>query len=290
MRGLVFLLAMLLTLGACAKKDDDDADEEAEEEEGTVSGDPGYRFVVIEGSEGGLVPFPAADQDWTLAFVMTTPPIPTTSSWDPTRSVFYVWGDIDFDEYGSTGSNPLHNYKYNQIVPQLTLGWGLDASDDAYAPDSHVHRTWIAQAQYFWMHDDGTSYAHAGDVIEASPGDEATTTIAYSAATGSITVSISVPQGTSTVTSLRPFPNESAAPFASWKEFFTQAAAASSGVLKTRPMVNVESHAVDVETICSVLPLDLTAFRLPNSVPSPSFRSFTYPEFDCPFDLPTPPL
>ena len=31
---------------------------------------------------------------------------------------------VDFDTYGFNGANKISNYKYNQIVPQLIIGWG----------------------------------------------------------------------------------------------------------------------------------------------------------------------
>jgi hypothetical protein len=43
--------------------------------------------------------------------------------WDPKEGVFFIWGDTDFDSYGPR--NPptqMHNYIFNQIVPQLVIG------------------------------------------------------------------------------------------------------------------------------------------------------------------------
>jgi hypothetical protein len=103
--------------------------------------------------------------------------------------------------------------------------------------------------------------------VPVSPGEEVTTRIAYDADAGTLTASIGTASAVSSIVSERPFPNESPALFTSWRDFLERAAAAS-GDLFGRPMLNVETHRVDQPTICSVLPFQVGSVGLPGGVVS----------------------
>lgn len=228
----------------------------------TTGPDPGYRVVVDpEPTNGGRVGFPPADSSWSIRYVFVVPPLPCAPTWNHRDQVFYVWGDVDWDTYGSRGSHPLSGYRFNQIVPQATIGHALDGNDDGYHPTWDRLDHWIVQAQYFWMKDDGTPYAQAGNVVPVSPGDEVTTRIAYDADAGAITARIGTANAVSSIVSERPFPNEPAL-FSSWRDFFLRAGAESSEILG-RPVLNVETHHADQATICSVLPFRIRSMSLP---------------------------
>jgi hypothetical protein len=202
------------------------------------------------------------DSSWQLVYANIVPALPCTPTWNHTDQVFYVWGDVDFDPYGANGAHPLSDYKFNQIVPQVMIGNTLAGNDTLYHPRWTTYDHWVMEAQYFWMNKDGTPYAQAGQPVAVMPGDEVTTRIAYDAGKGAIAVSISTGSDTSTVVLDRPFPNTSPPLFSSWKDFFTRAAASSSGLLG-RPVLDVESHHVDGPTLCSVLPFRIDSVAIP---------------------------
>ena len=248
--------------------------------------DPGDRVVVYATTGGDQygTRFPSPSKSWTLKYTFVVPPVPCSSTWNPNNATFYIWGDVDFDVYGSNGAFPLSDYLYNQIVPQLMIGDTLNEDPkNPYQGTGVVFTNWVVEAQYFWMNANGTYNVQAGRAIPVHPGDVTTTTIAYHPTTGSITASISTPTGgTSTITIPRPFPNVSPAPFTSWKDFFTKGAAKSGGVLHGTPSMNVESHYVDQATICGALPWTIDGISIPNiaSVPS-NFGWDTRGSFTC---------
>jgi hypothetical protein len=213
------------------------------------------------------------------------PPVPCSSTWNPNNAGFYVWGDVDFDTYGSGGQAPLSDYVFNQIVPQLMIGDTLNEDpQNPYQGKGIVFTNWVMEAQYFWEYKDGSYNVQAGQPLPVNPGDVATTVIAYDPASGSITASISTPKGgTSSITIPRPFPNLSPAPFSSWTDFFTQAAAKTNGVLHAVPSMDVESHFIDQSTICSVLPWTIEGISIPGvSSARTNFGSETIGSFTCP--------
>jgi hypothetical protein len=228
-----------------------------------ASSDPDFRVVIgAASSPDGTVSLPSPSQDWLIQFQFSVPPLPDTSSWDYLRQVFYIWGDIDFDMYGSTGKYMLSDYLYNQIVPQLMTGWALAGNNSDYKPTWEKLQNWVIQSCYFWQTEAGDVYAQTGEVVDVKPGDAIVEHIQYHANSGSIDASISAPEGTSAISIPRPFPNENVPLFSSWTSFFEQAIA-KSGVLYGRPMANVETHYVDQSTICSTLPWSVEDIEIP---------------------------
>lgn len=225
---------------------------------GAFAADPGYRVVVQpRAAVHGASPFPRSDQPWELRYQFIVPPLPSSKSWDPTTQVFYIWGDVDFDTYGFKGSATLTSkYLYNQIVPQLMIGYAFAENDANFAPTSIVYDHWVINAQYYWNDVDGNDFAQAGEIVAVQPGDSVTTLIRYNPQNGAIIATISAPEGTSTITIPRPFPNDKQIPFSSWRDFFAQAEAKTTHVLG-QAVINVESHDLDEATLCSVLPFEI---------------------------------
>jgi hypothetical protein len=223
-----------------------------------ATSDPGYRVII--GSHTGAA-MPPQDRDWLIEYVFTVPPLPS-GTWDYRNQTFYLWGDIDFDAYGSGGAYGISSYRFNQIVPQLMAGNCLCSNDAAYTPGWRAFSSWVIQAQYYWMNG-SSNYAQCGPLVNVQPGDILTTRISYTAATGKVQASIASARGTSSITINRPFPNEPAL-FSSWSSFFA-AAQRKSGTAQVlaNPVVNVETHYVDPATIRSVLPLAVSRIALP---------------------------
>jgi hypothetical protein len=246
----------------------------------TPSKDVDYR-VEIASAGGDTLAFPPASQSWTVAYQYVVPPLPCSPTWNPTQQTFYDWGDVAFDTYGANGPTPLSDYVFNQIVPQIMLGNVLSGNDSAYAPSSSTHASWVMQAQYYWQHANGTSYAQTGALVSVNPGDTIITKISYDAQNGAITASISDGNDVSAIVLPRPFPNQSPAPFADWRDFFTQAQGSASSFL-AEPVVNVETHYVDEATACSSLPFLLTGMALPGvASTSASYRVSSQPSLSC---------
>ncbi len=247
------------------------------------SEDPSNRVYVAEpnAKPDFSVAFPPPTTSWQLQYKFKVPPLPCSETWNSANQVFYVWGDIDFDQYDSNGDHPLSDYSVNQVVPQVMVGDTIAGNDSLYHPIGRVLDSWTIEAVYFWQHADGTRFTLSGAVIPVDPGDETTTSIRYDATSGQITASISASSGTSSITIDRPFLNETPPLFESWKDYFSKGAAASSTLL-ARPMMNVESHYVDAKTLCGLLPLHVDEFSGPNTPASPSsFVVGTLGDFTC---------
>jgi hypothetical protein len=244
--------------------------------------DPGYRVVAYPSTDGGNVhPMPAPSKSWTLTYKYVVPALPCGPNWNHNTGTFYIWGDVDFDPYGAYGGYPLSSYLYNQIVPQLTIGYALTGNDAEFHPSWTKQSGWVIQAQYFWMHQDGNFYAQTGKIVKVKPGQTITTTIKYSASTGSMAVKIASPSASSSITIARPFPNEPNL-FASWRDFFEKGVAQSQ-TLYARPQMNVESHFVDQDTMCSVLPWNIGSFSVPGTKNVGSnFTAVQYGDYSCP--------
>ena len=224
--------------------------------------DPDYRVIIGNNSPDNRVLLPSSDVNWQLEYKFLVPPIPQ-NNWDPYNQTFYVWGDTDFDNYGTEGPHTISTYQFNQVAPQVMIGKCLSGSGHNYNPSWGVYTNWVIQAQYYWMNSDDTNYAICGELINVNPGDELTTKISYDSATGQITASISAPEGISSIVLTQPFPDQPTL-FPSWADFFTKASAAShtDGVY-AHPVLNVESHYVDVPTMCSVLPFRVSYVSIP---------------------------
>jgi hypothetical protein len=233
---------------------------------------------------------PRADKDWTVEYKFLCPQLPDSPSWEMQAQgkwhTFYVWGDMDFDDYGAgdRSSDAIHPYLMNQIVPQVMTGRVLAGNDNDFNPKWENFTEWVIQAQYYWQTDQGEergSKAFCGSAIKVQPGDEIHTQIGYRSSTGSITVSIGAPnRGTSELELKCPFPNSSPPLFSSWRDFFEKcqesdeangreaakrAPSLSKGPLG-RPGLCVEYKGdVDIPTLRSISPFDVTLASFPGS-------------------------
>jgi hypothetical protein len=166
-------------------------------------------------------------------------------------------------------------YIFNQIVPQLSLGSGLASSDPVtFKPKFITQKNWMIQAQYFWMHSNGSDYALCGTLINVTAGDVIETRIAFEPGSGSMVASIGVKGGTpdqlSQITSPRPFPNEHPPLWNTWGDFFQAAeklsqATQGKGVLNHADF-NIETHGVPPDVLCDICPFALTKTAAPNQL------------------------
>jgi len=240
-----------------------------------------YRVIVQNvKSVNGEDTLPSPTTNWTIKYQYVVPPLPCSPSWNYTNGVFYIWGDVDFDEYGSNGGYPLSNYLFNQIVPQLSIGRALAGNDANYNPSWTNFSSWVIQAQYYWQDSANTSFAKTGPAVNVKPGDVVTTSIAYTASTGSIAVKISTPNVSSSVTLPKPFPNQNL--FTSWKDFFQKGVAKSGGKLLSRPVMNVETYGADQATVCAELPWNVNSISLPGITQTQSNFSISTAGLSCP--------
>ena len=227
---------------------------------------PAYRLQVYASAAH---PQLAATKNWTLEYRFTVPPLPSSPTWNYKVATVYQWGDVDFDEYGAGGKYKLSDYRFNQITPQLILGSALDANDANYKPSWSQRSGWAIEAHYFW--EDGktlTPYAQTGKVIDAKPGDHLITSILFDAKTGVIVASIEDqnirgPGALSTITIVRPFPNEPSL-FKSWTDFFQKAVSASrTPYVNSTTQLDVETDHLDEQTMCGLLPFTVTKIVIP---------------------------
>lgn len=252
---------------------------------------PAYRVGVASRAQrsrpDGLHVLPL--KDWVLEYAFLVPPLPSGEGWSPSRGVFYLWGDVDFDAYGSRApeaSARISGYRFNQIVPQLVVGHVLSGNDEQFRPTWTYESTWKVQAQYFWQSEDGSLYAQTGPLVNAMPGELVRTRISYSQDSGSITATIQGPQGTSEVVVPKPFPNDPAL-FSSWANFFDRASSSlGENFIRANPVMNLETYFVDAPTLCQVLPWRVRWMSLPGlTTGSSSFESFTYDGLECAQEL-----
>lgn len=218
--------------------------------------------VVVAATPLEVAQLPSSSQRWQIEYKYRVPPLPSSTTWDPSEDAFYVWGDIDFDWYGDEGPYALSQYRYNHVVPQLFIGRVLSGSDADFTPAWTQVDTWSIQAQYFWQAGT-TPYAQAGSVVGVNPGDEVTASISFDPTNGKLTVAIAAPAGESSITVDRPFPNDPGL-FADWTDFFRQAEQKSNGqLIYAHPVVAVRPFA-DRQTMCSILPLQVDRIAIPN--------------------------
>jgi hypothetical protein len=220
----------------------------------------------------------AVDKPWKLLYEFAVPlHKPSGPHWRDQSSVYFIWGDTDFDSYGLAprAKFPMSKYIYNQIVPQLVLGNALASNDKNYNPGWKVFNNWTVQAQYYWSScslaagrrcapGHSRSFAQCGKAINVSAGDTIQTVIAYDPSSGAITASIGAKEAAikSIVHLLRPFPNENPPLWDSWRAFFEAAQTLSEptvgpGVLNHADF-NIETHAVPPDELCKICPFRLT--------------------------------
>jgi hypothetical protein len=271
---------MVLVVAALAKTCD--CHENRCDEQGLEN--PAYRLQVYA-SDGH--PQLAATKDWTLEYRFVVPPLPSSPTWNYKVGTVYQWGDVDFDEYGTSGKYKLSDYRFNQVTPQLILGSALDANDASYKPSWSQRSAWAIEAHYFWENGKtSTSYAQTGKVIGVNAGDHLITIICFDAKAGTIVASIedeNIPgAGLSAITIVRPFPNEPSL-FKSWTDFFQKAAAASrSPYVNATTQLDVETDYLDQQTMCGLLPFTVTKIVMPGvpSIPS-AFSTAQIGGFTC---------
>ena len=224
--------------------------------------DRNYRVIVEPDRYPTWLPL---NQDWYLQFKYTVPAKPP--GFDHRMQTLYIWGDIDFDAYGSNLSGFVR-YAYNQIAPQLILGSAVSGNDANYTPRWAPIEDWLYQAHYYWQDDAGRGYALTGSALPIWRGDVLTTRIEYSQASGAITATITGRNGTSSIVIPRPFPNENPPRFATWREFFNQAAASlGESWIRGRPAMNVETYFTHIPGVCSMLPWQVSEFDYTGFVP-----------------------
>ncbi|HWK46439.1 MAG TPA: hypothetical protein VNT30_17090 [Stellaceae bacterium] len=228
------------------------------------AGQLAHRVTVYAVSSGNIetVPLPTPASDWVIRYQYVVPPIPDSLSWDPSKQTFYIWGDIDFDAYGSSGKFPISKYRFNQIVPQLMLGRSLAGNNAKFEPSWTNFHTWVIQACYFWQDVDGKFYAQTGRAVPVVPGEQIVTEIQYIAKTKEVVASIYSGGIGSTIIIPKPFPNEEVPIFSDWADFFDKAIQ-RSGNLFGRPMGNVETKGVEQSTLCSILPWRVGEVTIP---------------------------
>jgi len=193
-----------------------------------------YRVVV--GLPRNLCRLPPPHESWQVSYDYVCPPLPTSNTWNSNTHTMYVWGDLDFDDYGASHiSNvpvhlrTVHSCYMNQIVPQTMIGNCLAENDDTYKPKWKTFDQWVIQAQYYWQPTKDNGRALCGKYMQVEPGDLIRTRICYTAENGSIQVSISVvgedgeenSNKRSEIVIPKPFLHDVTL-FESWKDFFSK--------------------------------------------------------------------
>jgi hypothetical protein len=274
------MLLMVLFVAAVAKTRDSHVNHSGAQ--GLAN--PAYRLQFYAREAHPQLP---ATKDWNLEYQFVVPPLPSSPTWNYKVGTVYQWGDVDFDEYGTSGKYKLSDYRFNQITPQLILGSALDANDASYKPSWSQRSAWAIEAHYFWENGKAsTPYAQTGKVISVNPGDHLRTIIRFDAKAGTIVASIedeNIPGSElSAITIVRPFPNDSSL-FKSWTDFFQKATAASrSPYVNATTQLDVETDYLDQQTMCGLLPFTVTKIVMPGvpSIPS-AFSTAQLGGFTC---------
>jgi len=244
--------------------------------------DQEYRVIVRHPK--GVCTLPPSSRNWSIQYEYACPPLPQ-GEFNSTTHTVYVWGDVDFDDYGQFGrvqgrksAANLHSCKMNQIVPQVMIGNCLAGNDDDYSPRWKRLDSWMIQAQYYWQTEEGErhgSRALCGDLVHVNPGEILRTVIQYCSAKGHIEVIISVkaePNKRSKIVIERPFCHNPAL-FSSWRDFFNQCEVVekqerkdeTAGAL-ARPCLNIEYKAnlCDLTLLRSITPFDIRYANFPS--------------------------
>ena len=82
---------------------------------------------------------PSPNKSWEITYTYICPPIPNSSTWNSNNQTFYIWGDIDFDNYGASHlrevTNELrniHDYNESDSTSQVMIGNCLSSNDENY--------------------------------------------------------------------------------------------------------------------------------------------------------------
>jgi hypothetical protein len=246
-----FLLSsLILFLGACGY---DSGSPPAVESEAKQHN---YRVIEAPKNPHDLTAFPPSSKPWELHYKFIVPPLPNSKNYNPENSELYIWGDVDFDSYGAKRKFQISNYIYNQIVPQLMMGNVFADNKPDYTPILYTYKSWVIEAQYYWMNANGESFDKAGPAVSVSPGEVVTTVIKYIPEDGTIEARIFTMKAESRLILYAPFPNEPGL-FRNWRDFFEQAETKSGSAVVGQAVINVESHNVDEDSICSLLPFNI---------------------------------
>jgi len=210
-----------------------------------------YRVVVAPKTPQDRTAFPPSSAPWELRYQFVVPPLPNTKTWTPESSEVYIWGDVDFSQYGAGG------FTENQIVPQLMIGTVYAASKSNYIPIFHTYKTWVIQSQYLWTDKSGQDFIIAASSAPVSPGDKVTTLIHYNPADGAIYTAIYTDKVKSTLKIPRPFLNQSPILFKNWRSLFRFLERSSKQPVLGQAVLNVETHNVDQNSVCSLLPFQI---------------------------------
>lgn len=230
-------------------------------------GDDEYR-VIIRAPRECQKELPSSDRDWNVTYEYVCPPVPV-APFNPLTNTFYIWGDLDFDEYGGGGKFSMHPYMMNQLVPQIMCGAVLCGNDESFQPHFRSFDTWVMQAQYYWQTELGEkegSRASCGPLVQVLPGDIISTRISYDAKCGAITLHMKATRHgmecegilESMLVLEKPFP-DAPSMFESWKQFFDEGQKKSQSVgCRATPCLNVEYKGeVSISCLRSLGPWDV---------------------------------
>lgn len=215
------------------------------------------------------------DKSWTVSYSFSVPPLPQSSSSDFFQThTFYVWGDLSFDEFSLDDSKtPIHNYKMNQIVPQVMCGQCLCGSDPtSFNPSWGVFNRWVAQAQHYFQTEKGEEHgsrAVCGRLFDVEPGEKMRTTIYFTGSDMIICIgSEDHPDHFSQITTYYPFPDNTALFAGGWSDFFKSKSRSSTKTFHARPCFNIEykAHKVDLKILESLCPFRIHEAKFPGSV------------------------
>jgi len=219
-----------------------------------------------------LPDFPAQG-DWAVTYSFVVPSLPVRDASFFETHTIYVWGDLSFDNGPSAAHGQrrlVHDFKMNQIVPQVMCGRCLSSSGRHYLPRWRTFTSWVMQAQHYWQTARGEargSRALCGKLVRVESGEVLETTIALVG--GEMRASIRVvgndASRQSEVRSSRVFPSHPRVFPGGWREFFAALAGEQHSAFAARPCFNIEYKAneVDLAVFDELGPLRIKAVQLP---------------------------